>query len=296
MRPTAAAVEVARPRRSIARRIGAALAVLVALVAPATAARGAVVWSGKVTEMNGKSPTWVGFPANPAAISVRPQAATQTDIKFENYYIHDLTNQKGLEVKVSDFGNGTPAWAYDTITLRNIKVHDISRDESVAGAKGLHIDHIRISGAAKQNHSMTLLLENIEIDGGNALPILIADGVFDTITFRNVSIKNTVNNVQIKTLTVGSVNKIIVENSPGLGIALIGRPGSVGDILVRDSAGARIGDTVVNGARTGATISYIDSVGGSSGSPVVAAPVPEPGTVGLIGVAAVAGLLRRRGR
>ncbi|HYE18673.1 MAG TPA: PEP-CTERM sorting domain-containing protein [Tepidisphaeraceae bacterium] len=294
MRPTtfSATAVVVRSSRWIARGIGGVIAAL----APAAVAA-PVVWSGPVTEMNGKSPTWVGFPTNPAAVSVRPQSAAQTAIAFQNYYIHDLTNQKALEVKVTDPLNGTPYWAYDSITLRNIKIHNVSRNESVAGAKGLHIDHIRISGAARQNHSMTLLLENIEIDGGDALPILIADGVFDTITFRNVIIKNTTNNVQIKTLTVGSVSKIVVENSPGLGVALIGRPGSIGDVLVRDSAGARIGDTMVNGARSGATISYIDSVGGSSGlPPVVAAPVPEPGTVGLVGVAAAAGLLRRRGR
>jgi len=290
-------------------------------------ARAAVTFTGPVTEMNGLSPTWVGYPSSYVAISRRPQSALETSITFQNYWIHDLTNQKALEVKVSDFGNGTPAWAYESITLRNLKIHDITRD-AAGSAAGLHIDHIRITGAAKQNHAMNVVLENIEIDGGNALPILIGDGIFDTITFRNVSLKDTVNNVQIKMDKIGSINKIIIENSPGLSVALIGRPGSIGDVLVRNSVGARVGDVAWSAGRTGASISYSDGVSDSpSGSPgniiiapipgaigvggitppnmtgpasadggvLAATPVPEPGTLGLLALALPA-LLRRRAR
>lgn len=240
-----------------------------------------IVFTSTPTEINGKSPGRIGFPKSEAAISIRPQTSLPQSITFENYFIHDLTNQKGLEVKVTDHFDGTPAWAYESITLRNLKIYDVNRDQSVAGAAGLHIDHIRISGAAKQNHAINLVLENIDIDGGDALPILIADGVFNTITIRNVSIKNTTNSVQIKTNNVGHIGQIIIDDSPGLGVALIGRPGSIDSVLVTDSPNARIGDTLVNGARSGAIITTYQT--------------PEPGFGGLAITAAVLGMFRRPG-
>jgi hypothetical protein len=127
-------------------------------------------------------------------------------------------------------------------------------------------------------------------------------------------VNTTLNNVQFKTDNVGSVDKIIVENSPGIGIALIGRPGSIGEVLVRDSAGIRIGDSLNATGRTGAAISYIDPVNASSsettklvvtpaipgGRPVgtvnlPSASVPEPAAVGVVGLVLPL-VLRRRTR
>lgn len=268
-----------------------------------------------VTEISGLSPGHVQFPTSEAAYAVRPQSADQKSLTLENLFIHDLTNQKALDVRATRHDDGTPAWAYQTITIRNSRFSNIERREDLPGGPGLHIDHIRISGGGNaQDVKTNILIENVTIDGGDALPILITDGIYGTVTLRNVKIVNTtLNNVQFKTDNVGSVDKIVVENSPGIGVALIGRPGSVGEVLVRGSAGVRIGDSLNATGRTGAAVSYIDAVGGSSSTTIKITPaipgaspvgtvtlptssaVPEPGAIGLVGLA-MTGLMRRRVR
>jgi hypothetical protein len=103
-------------------------------------------------------------------------------------------------------------------------------------------------------------------------------------------------------------------------VALIGRPGSVGEVLVRNSPGIRLGDAL-NNVGTGAVVSYIDAanasgdgsalgptanflftpaiVGGKSfesGPLPSATPVPEPATLSLVALAATTVLTRRRNR
>jgi hypothetical protein len=281
------------------------LAVLLGFTATA---RGAAL-----TEISGNDPGHVQFPTSEAALAVRPQSASQKSLTLENLFIHDLVNQKGLDVRATRLDDA-PAWAYQTITIKNSRFTDIERREDLPGGNGLHIDHIRISGGGNsQDVKTNITIENVTIDGGDALPILITDGLYGTVTLRNVKIVNTtLNNVQFKTDNVGSVDKIIVEDSPGIGIALIGRPGSIGEVLVRDSAGIRIGDSLNATGRTGAAISYIDPVSASSaGSTIRVTPaipgavpvgtvnvpgaaVPEPAALGVIAMSIPLVLRRRR--
>jgi hypothetical protein len=256
-------------------------------------------FTGPVTAVSGNDPGHVQFPTSEAAVAIRPQSPTQKSLTVENYYIHDLINQKGLDLRATRFDNGMPAWAYQTITIRNSKFEDIERREDLPGGNGLHIDHIRISGGAdNQDVKTNILIENVTIDGGDALPILITDGTYGTVTLRNVTIRNTtLNNVQFKTDNVGSVDKIVIDNCPGLGVALIGRPGSIGEVLVRNSPDVRLGDSLNAKGRTGATISYIDAESGEgNGGEFTGSPVPEPGAVALLVLAAIPLLLDRRAR
>lgn len=276
------------------------------------------------TNISGTDPGHVQFPTSEAAVAFRPQSAGEKSLTVQDYWIHDLTNQKGLDIRATRLDSGAPAWAYQTITVKNSLFTDINRREDLPGGDGLHIDHIRIAGGGNsQTNKTDILIENVTIDGGDALPILITDGVYGTVTLRNVKIVNTtLNNVQFKTDNVGSVDKIVIDNSPDIGVALIGRPGSIGEVLVRNSDDVRIGDSLNAKGRTGATISYIDAASDSSASasfessalhltpavvggaqlpgtvtlpPVTSAISPEPGTIGLAGVAAI-GLLARRKR
>jgi hypothetical protein len=221
---------------------------------------------------------------------MRPQAANQKSLLIDNYWIHDLVNQKGLELKATRFAtNDIPAWAYSSITIQNSKFTNIQRREDLPGGNGLHIDFIRIGGGVKQDVKTNILIQNVVIDGGDALPILITDGVYGTITLRNVTIRNTtLNNVQLKTDKVGSIDKIIIDDCPGLGVALIGRPGSVGEVLVRNSPGIRLGDTLNATGRTGASISFIDA------ATSIPTAVPEPAAVTLLAAGAATLLLKRR--
>jgi hypothetical protein len=297
------------------------LIALLAMLGSATPALGVVV-----TNISGNDPGHVQFPYSEAAVAIRPQTASQKSLVVSDYFIHDLVNQKGLDIRASTQGSA-PAWAYNSITIQNSTFKNIERREDLPGGNGLHIDHIRIAGGGNnQDTKINILIENVTIDGGDALPILITDGIYGTVTLRNVTITNTtLNNVQFKTDKVGSVDKIVIDNSPGLGVALIGRPGSVGEVLVRNSPDVRLGDSLNATGRTGAVISFIDAANASSDgggvsseeptqapirlTPAVpggvpfessillpsATPVPEPGVVGLV-VAGGLGVLGRRRR
>lgn len=302
----------------VIKNLAALLAALIGLLGASNTASAAITFTGPVKNIDGRAATHVQFPKREEAVNFRPGSATDKKLTIENYWIHDLTNQKGLDIRATRRDNGLPAWAYETITIRNTRITNVERREDLPGGAGLHIDHIRIAGGDNnQDVKMNVLIENVEIDGGDALPILFTDGMYGTVTLRNVTIKNTsLNNVQFKTDKCGSVGKIIVDNCPGIGVALIGRPGSVGEVLVRNSPGIRLGDSLNSTGRTGATISYIDAVSGSSNSsvsnfgmtfmqtngsgvPSVAtfaepAPVPEPSALGLLGLVGL--LARRRAR
>jgi hypothetical protein len=272
-----------------------------------------------ITDISGNDPGHIQFPTSEAAIAFRPRSPSENSLTIDNYYIHDLVNQKGLDIRASLQPNDMPAWAYQTITIENSTFKNIQRNVNLPGGNGLHIDHIRIAGGAgdSQTNKINVLIQNVTIDGGDALPILITDGTYGTITLRNVTIKNTtLNDVQIKTDNVGSVDKIIIDDSPGLGLALIGRPGSVGEVLVRDSPNVRLGDSLNAKGRTGATVSYIDADSSSSSFPdsplhmtpavpggaqfgntvtlPIGSAVPEPTTMML--VAAAMGILSMRQR
>jgi hypothetical protein len=291
-------------------RLGGRMLAISALSLPAFAA--------PITNISGSDPGHIQFPTSEAAIAFRPRTASQDSLLIDNYFIHDLINQKGLDIRASTQGSA-PAWAYQSITIENSTFKNIQRREDLPGGNGLHIDHIRIAGGGNhQDNKINILIENVTIDGGDALPILITDGTYGTVTLRNVKIVNTtLNNVQFKTDNVGSVDKIIVDNSPGLGVALIGRPGSIGEVLVRNSPGVRLGDSLNATGRTGATISYIDAASDagldsqssglhltpaiSGGTPFggtvqmpVPALIPEPASTMLMAVGAGILLLRKR--
>ena len=279
-----------------------AIVVVATVLCFASSAHGGIVFSGSVTNVDGRAPGHVQFPRSEAAVSFRPTAASQKSLLVQNYYIHDLINQKALDVRATRHANGLPAWAYSSITLRNLKIHEIERREDLPGGAGLHIDHIRIAGGGNaQDVKTNILIENVEIDGGDALPILITDGVYGTITIRNVSIKDTtLNNIQFKTDKVGSIDKIIIENSPGIGVALIGRPGSVKNVVIKNSADVRFGDTLNAAGRTGADVDWLDAAGkplpgrpGSAGPPD-SEQVPEPALLAPLGLSLVVLGSRRR--
>ena len=241
---------------------------LITLLSGAAALFGSAAPAFGTVNISGSDPGHVQFPYSEAAVAFRPQSASETSLTVENYWIHDLVNQKGLDIRATRLDSGAAAWAYQTITVKNSQFTDINRREDLPGGEGLHIDHIRIAGGGNaQTNKTNILIENVTIDGGDALPILITDGVYGTVTLRNVKIVNTtLNNVQFKTDNVGSIDKIVIDNSPDLGVALIGRPGSIGEVLIRNSDAVRIGDSLNAKGRTGATISDIDAASDSSES------------------------------
>jgi hypothetical protein len=174
-------------------------------------------------------------------VNFRPATAIDKKLVVDGYRISKIPiDTKGLNINVTDLVPGQKAWAYNDITIRNTEISDIYR------TPGFHNDFIRIGGAAgRQDVPMNITLENITIHDGQAIPILITDGDYDTIIIRNVKITNcTINQLQINCQNVGSVKRIIVENCPGLSVAMIGKVGTIGECYVRNSPGANVADSL----------------------------------------------------
>ncbi len=174
-------------------------------------------------------------------VNFRPGDAADKSLLLDGYRIANVPiDTKGMNIAVTDLVPGQKAFAYKNITIRNTEISGINR------TPGFHNDFIRIAGAAgRQDVPINITFENIKIHDGQAIPILVTDGDYDTIIIRNVSITNcTVNQLQINTQNVGSVKHIIVENCPGLSVAIIGKAGTIGDCIVRNSPGAGVSDSL----------------------------------------------------
>ncbi|HEY7115155.1 MAG TPA: PA14 domain-containing protein, partial [Tepidisphaeraceae bacterium] len=174
-------------------------------------------------------------------VNFRPGNAADKSLLVDGYRISKIPiDNKGLNIAVTDLVPGQKAFAYRNITIRNTEISDIYR------TPGFHNDFIRIAGAAgRQDVPMNVTIENVKIHTGQAIPILITDGDYDTIVIRNVQITGcTVNQLQINTQNVGSVKRIIVENCPGLSVAIVGKVGTIGECIVRNSPGAGVSDSL----------------------------------------------------
>src|SRR4051812_2262760 len=141
----------------------ATLLAILGMTAPAMGA--AAPLTAPLTEIDGRDPEHVQFPISQAAAAYRPRSADQKVLSLDNYFIHDLTNQKGLDIRASTQANATPAWAYDSITVKNSTFQNIQRRQDLPGGAGLHIDFIRIAGGGNnQDVKMNVLIENVVID------------------------------------------------------------------------------------------------------------------------------------
>lgn len=188
-------------------------------------------------------------------VNFRPGSSTDKTLTVDGYRISKLPiDTKGLNIAVTDLVPGQKAWAYSQITIKNTEISDVYR------TPGYHNDFIRIAGAAgRQDSLINVDLENINLHDGTAIPILITDGDYDTIVIRNVKISNaSVAQVQINTQQVGSVKRVIIENCPGLHVAFMGRVGTLGECLVRNSPGAEVADSLnQQGTKSGVRITVL---------------------------------------
>jgi hypothetical protein len=196
----------------------------------------------------------------------------RSELVVGNMHLHNITNQKAIDIVLTSPDKPTPIEGepntYSKVTVRNCNVENIWRDET-GGKLGLHIDFLRICGGGDEQPIWTdVLVEDYYIHDGNALPLLIQDGKFNTITLRRVKIeRSALGSVQISAMNCGHINKVIVEDCPGLRVALMGRPGSIDSAVVRNSPGAAVMDTRNHAGASGVVITEENGPTASSNDP-----------------------------
>lgn len=229
-----------------------------------------------------KLPVNKQYPAENEVKHIRPWIVEQhkSELVVENLHIHNVTNQKAIDIILTSFDRPTPVPnepnTFSKVVVRNCEVNDIWRDE--VGAKaGLHIDFLRVCGGGDQQPFPTdLLVEDFYMHDGNALPILVQDGKYNTITLRRVRLeKSYLGSVQIGVVNCGHVKQLIVEDSPGLRVALMGPPGAIEQAIVRNSPGAFVRDTKTPKGVPGTHITVEDGHGGTA---QYIGEMPDPGT------------------
>jgi hypothetical protein len=178
---------------------------------------------------------------------------------IENLRIANATNQRALDIALTSMDRPTPApgepLTFAKVVIRNCQTADVRRDE-LGRQQSLNITHIRITGAGdEQPFATEVLLEDLSMQGGDALPLLIQEGKYSRITLRRVKIENAVGSgVQIASIVGGAVGDVIIEDSPGLKVSLIGRAGSIKQVIVKNSPGSVVSDTSTAIGKSGAAI------------------------------------------
>lgn len=178
---------------------------------------------------------------------------------IQNLRIANATNQRAMDIALTSMDRPTPTagepLTFAKVIIRNCETAEVARDE-LGRQQNLHIDHIRISGAGDEQPFVSeVLIEDVSIHGGDALPLLIQEGKYSRITLRRVKIENpSGSGAQITSIVGGAVGDVIVEDSPGLKLTLIGRAGSIKQVIVRNSPGSVVSDTATAIGKSGAAI------------------------------------------
>ena len=122
-----------------------------------------------------------------------------------------------------------------------------------------HVDFCRIVGAGDQQSSpTTVICQDLILHDGTGLPLIVQDGKYDSILFKDIRIYNTQIGAQVVN-NAGHVNTVTVDHCPGMQLLLLGNPGGIGTVYVKNSPGIKIWDNPATPWRkTGAKIIYLN--------------------------------------
>lgn len=182
-------------------------------------------------------------------VARRPYSATDKGLALSDWRIHSLPiNHKGMNITATLRPDGS-SWAYRWIAIWHCEISDVWR------TPGYHTDFIRICGGGnRQDVPTSVLIQDVDIHDGQGIPILIQDGQYDKITLRDVRVRNTTVGVQLCAINTGYIGYVVIDNCPNIGVAVMGRPGSIGTVYVKNSPGARVSDTMTKYGLSGAKI------------------------------------------
>jgi hypothetical protein len=207
-------------------------------------------------------------------------------VEIADVRIPEQVDQRAVEVLTTSphvkAEGGAPA-TFGEIVIRNFEIGNLKRDDAGAPT-GAQVEGIRITGGGPQQPVSTdVLIEDVYIHGGQGIPIRIQEGKFGTITLRRVRIEQMpVPAVHVTFINSGSVERIEIEDSPGLVLRLMGRPGSVGEVATTGSPEARILDELSPNTPTAVGADVVAEAGKSGGVDPVKLSVPPGGNAAAV--------------
>jgi len=162
------------------------------------------------------------------------------ELLIENLYIHSIVDHKGIYVTSTSTEKPKVDGlmpTYKTVIIRNCEIGPITLE-----TRGLHIDSIKADGSKEPGVKNTLLIEDVLIHdtNGGVMTVLCKDGAWDRIILRRVETLNVQHPVTIGGNKQFPQGEVLIDECPGLQVALQGEPGTIGTVTVRDSPGANV--------------------------------------------------------
>ncbi len=144
-------------------------------------------------------------------------------------------------------------WTWRYVAIWHCEVSGVRR------TPGGHVDFCRIVGAGdQQSGPTTVICSDLVLHDGDGLPLIVQDGKYDSILFKDIRIFNTNIGAQVVNNS-GHVNTVTVDHCPGMQLLLLGKPGGIDTVYVKNSPYIRIWDNPATPWRkTGAKIIYLN--------------------------------------
>ncbi len=186
-------------------------------------------------------------------ISHRPMSPLDKHLAIMDLRISNLPiNQKGIAVGATRLPNGQ-YWAFRSIKIADCEISDVRR------TAGIHTDFIQVVGGGNwQDVPISLRVENIDMHDGVGIPLMIQDGNFDHISLTHLRVRNTTVSLQISSMHTGHIGTITIDDCPNMSIAIMGRPGAIGTVYIKNSPGLRTADVPNPAGRSGARFVYLN--------------------------------------
>ncbi len=187
-------------------------------------------------------------------ISLRPRTATDTVVALRDIVVaNPPLMHKGMNITGTYLGYYN-WWVYRSISVTHCEIAGVRRT-----GPGAHVDFLRIAGAGDSQRVPTVInLTDLAIHDGDGLPIIIQDGMFDSITLKDIRIWNTQIGAQV-VANQGHIKSVLVDHCPNLQLLVLGKPGGVDVVYIRNSPGIKVWDNPATPWRkTGAKIVFIN--------------------------------------
>ncbi len=224
----------------------------------------------------GALPPEKAWPEQYSVMSFIPTDAANGVLVVEGLRIHDVTNQSAIDVtltapapqRVEDpisivkpkkprtaAPQTLPASrpAFSSVTIRDCEIAGVHINQ--AGAAGrLSVSAIRIHGF-EESPSADVTVSDVVVRDTPLVSLRIQGGNIRTLTLRRLNLAHRDReSLQISLLDGGSVQEVLIDECPGLSVALLGAQDAVRHVIMRNSPEANVNDMATYAGRTNAVV------------------------------------------